>query len=158
MAGKSPVDCRRVPCSGHNYRGYLALPLAVEDVMTFRIVTMTGLTLAWMCGALAQQPGGRIDLDRFAEEVTGHVSVRAAFEEGSVICPEDRTLLTISNGRLLQFRHNPSPPARWRRLESRAIDDETHHHQYVTDECRFDLLVRMQILRDGSWASLSVPR
>src|SRR5215467_3531444 len=97
-----------------------------EDVMKFRIVMMTGVVLAWTCGALAQQPGGRIDLGRFAEELTGHVSVRAAFEEGSVICPEDRTLLTISNGRLSQLRHSPSPPARWRRLENRMIDDETY--------------------------------
>jgi hypothetical protein len=126
--------------------------------MKFRIVMVTGLVLASTCGALAQQAGGRIDLGRFAEEVTGHVSVRAAFEEGSAVCPEDRTLLTISNGRLSQLRHNPSPPARWRRLESKTIDDETHRNQYATDECRFDLLVRMQVLRDGSWASLPVPR
>jgi hypothetical protein len=126
--------------------------------MKFRIVMVTGIVLAWAGAALAQQPGGRIDLDRFAEEVTGHVSVRAAFEEGSVVCPEDRTLLTVSNGRLLQLRHNPSPPARWRRLENKTIDDETHRSQYATDECRFDILVRMQVLRDGSWASLLVPR
>jgi hypothetical protein len=126
--------------------------------MKFRIVMVTGLVLAWSCGAVAQQPGGRIDLGHFAEELMGHVSVRAAFEEGSVVCPEDRTLLTISNGRLLQLRHNPSPPARWRRLENKTIDDETHRSQYATDECRFDILVRMQVLRDGSWASLLVPR
>jgi hypothetical protein len=126
--------------------------------MKFRIVMVTGVVLAWASAAVAQQPGGRIDLDRFADEVTRHVSVRAAFEEGSVVCPEERTLLTISNGRLLQLRHNPSPAARWRRLENKPIDDETHRHQYSTDECRFDILVRMQVLRDGSWASLLVPR
>jgi hypothetical protein len=126
--------------------------------MKFRLVMVTGLVLAWAGAAVAQQPGGRIDLDRFAEEVTRLVSVRAAFEEGPEVCPEDRTLLTISNGRLSQLRHNPPPPTRWRRLEGKTIDDETHRHQYVTDECRFDLLVRMQVLRDGSWASLSVPR
>jgi hypothetical protein len=126
--------------------------------MKFRIVMVSGLVLAWAGAALAQQPPGRIDLDRFAEELTGQISVRATFEEGSVVCPEDRTLLTISNGRFSQLRHNPSPPARWRRSENRTIDDETHRHQYSTDECRFDILVRMQVLRDGSWASLLVPR
>lgn len=125
--------------------------------MKFRIVMVTGLVLAWTCGALAQQPGGRIDL--FAEEVTRLVSVRAAFEEGPEVCPEDRALLTISNGRLSQLRHNPPPPpTRWRRLEDKTIDDETHRRQYDTEECRFDLLVRMQVLRDGSWATLLVPR
>jgi hypothetical protein len=126
--------------------------------MKFRIVMVTGLVLAWAGAAVAQQPGGGIDLGSFAEELTGHVSVRATFEEGSVVCPEDRTLLTISNGRFLQLRHNPSPPARWRHLENKTIDDETHRSQYATDECRFDILVRMQVLRDGSWASLLVPR
>lgn len=126
--------------------------------MKFRIVMVTGVVLAWAGAAVAQQPAGRIDLDRFAEELTGQISVRATFEEGSVVCPEDRTLLTISNGRFLQLRHNPSPLARWRRSENRTIDDETHRHQYSTDECRFDILVRMQVLRDGSWASLLVPR
>jgi hypothetical protein len=126
--------------------------------MKFRIVMVTGVVLAWMCTAVAQQPGGRIDLDRFTEDPTRLVSVRAAFEEGPEVCPEDRTLLTISNGRLSQLRHNPPPPTRWRRLEGKTIDDETHRHQYATDECRFDLLIRMQVLRDGSWASLPVPR
>jgi len=126
--------------------------------MKFRIVMVMGLVLASTGGGLAQQPGGRIDLSRFTDELSGLVSVRAPFEEGSVVCPEERTLLTISNGQLSQLQHNPSPPARWRRHETKMIDDETYRSQYATDECRFDLLVRMQVLRDGSWASLLVPR
>jgi hypothetical protein len=129
-----------------------------EDVMKFRMVMVTGLVLAWMCAAVAQQPRGRIDLGRFAEELSGLVSVRATFEEGPEVCPEDRTLLTISNGGLSQLRHNPSPPARWRRLEQKTIDDETYRYQYGTDDCRFGLLVRMQAFRDGSWSSLLVSR
>jgi hypothetical protein len=62
--------------------------------MKLRIVMVTGLVLAWAGAALAQQSGSRIDLGRFAEEPSGHVSVRATFEEGSVVCPEDRTLIS----------------------------------------------------------------
>src|SRR5262249_30654748 len=147
------------PCSGHIYHGYLALPLSAEDVMKFRIVMVAGLVLAWTCGASAQQPGGRIDLERFAEEATRLVRIRAAFEEGTAVCPQDRTLLTISNGLFAQPRHSAPEqgPNHWRR-EHTAIDDETYRNQYGTNECRFDLLIRMQVLRDSSWASLLVPR
>jgi hypothetical protein len=126
--------------------------------MKFRIFMVTGLVLAWADAAVAQQPRGQIDLDRFAEELLGLVSVRATFEESTAACPEHNTLLTISNGSLAQ--HRPSPqqgPTGWR-IEHTAIDDETYRNQYGTKECRFDLFVRMQALRDGSWASLLVPR
>ena len=56
--------------------------------MKFRIVMVTGLVLAWTCGASAQQPGGRIDLERFVEELTKLVSVRTTFEESTAACPE----------------------------------------------------------------------
>jgi hypothetical protein len=127
--------------------------------MKLRIVMVTGLVLAWASAAVAQQPGGRIDLDRFAEVLTRLVSVRTAFEDSTAVCPEDHTLLTISNGLLAQPRHNPPQqvPTRWR-AEHKAIDSETYRHQYGTNECRFDLLVRMQVLRDGSWAPLLVPK
>jgi len=121
---------------------------------------VTGLVLAWTSAVLAQQSGGRIDLDRFAEVLTSLVSVRTTFEESTAVCPEERTLLTISRGSLAQPRHSPAQqvPTRWR-AEHKAIDDETYRHQYGTNECRFDLLVRMQVLRDdGAWAPLLVPR
>jgi len=100
-----------------------------------------------------------IDLGRFTDELNKLISVRAAFEEGPEACPEDRTQLTILNGRLSQLRYNPRPPPRayWR-VEQKTIDDETYRHQYGTEDCRFDLLVRMQALREGSWASLLVGR
>ena len=126
--------------------------------MKFRIVMMVGLVLAWTCGALAQQPGGRIDLGRFAEELTGLVSVRTIFEESTAACPEHSTLLTISNGLLAKHRASSQQgPTGWR-IEHMAIDDETYRNQYGTKECRFDLLIRMQVLRDDSWVSLLVPR
>jgi hypothetical protein len=62
---------------------------------------------------------------------------------------------------LAQSRYDPprQAPTRWRAENYKAIDDETYRHQYGTNECRFDLLVRMQALRDdGSWASLLVSR
>jgi hypothetical protein len=127
--------------------------------MKFRIVMVTGLVLAWAGAALAQQPPGRTDLDRFAGVLTSLVSVRITFEESTTVCPEDRTLLTISRGSLALPRHSASQqvPAGWR-AEHKVIDDETYRYQYGANECRFDLLVRMQVLRDGSWASLVVPR
>jgi hypothetical protein len=107
----------------------------------------------------AQQPSGRIDLELFAGVPTQLVSVRAAFVESTAVCPEDRALLTISDGILRQLRSNP-PPRRqtFLRLQSKTIDDETYLHQYSTNDCRIDLLVRMQVLRDGSWTSLLLPK
>jgi hypothetical protein len=126
--------------------------------MKFRIAMVTGLALAWAGGAVAQQSGGRMDLDWFADDRAARlVSVRTTFEESTAVCPEERTLLTISNGLLAQSRHN-APLRAPTRGEHKAIDDETYRQQYRTNECRFDLLVRMQVLRVGSWVSLLVPR
>lgn len=126
--------------------------------MKFRIAMVTGLALAWAGAAVAQQPDRRMDLDWFADDPSAKlVSVRTTFEESTAVCPEERTLLTISNGLLRQSRHN-APLRAPTRGEHKAIDDETYRQQYGTNECRFDLLVRMQVLRDGSWVSLLVPR
>lgn len=118
------------------------------------------LLLASACGGSAQQPGGRIDLDRFAEVLTGLVSIGAAFvEDGPAVCPEDQVLLKISRGVLTQLRA-ATQPARppLQLVEQKTIDDETRLHQYQTFGCRIDLTVRMQVLTDGSWRPLLVPR
>jgi len=122
--------------------------------------TISGCLLLVATGAAAQQPGGRIDLDRFAEELTGLVSIGATFvEEGPAVCPEDQVLLKISQGRLTQLRAatEPARPS-LQFVEQKTIDDETRLHQYQTFGCRIDLSVRMQVFTDGSWRPLLVPR
>jgi hypothetical protein len=116
------------------------------------------LQLGCARGASAQQPGGRIDLNRFAEERL--VSIGAAFvEEGPTVCPEDQVLLRISRGVLTQLRAATQPTRPPLQVsEHKTIDDETSLHQYQTFGCRIELSVRMQVLTDGSWRPLLVPR
>jgi hypothetical protein len=125
--------------------------------MKLKIPMVIGLVLA-CCGAAAQQPADRIDLDRFAEAEIAFVGIRAAFEDSPAVCPEDHGLLRISDGVLRQLRHSLSQrsPARWRAQNS-VIDNATYLHQYGTDDCRFDLHVAMQVFRDGSWVPLLLP-
>jgi len=132
----------------------------MEGVMNVRTIVASGFLLASVNATEAQQPSGRIDLDRFAGVPTRLVSIRAAFAENTgAVCPEDNSLLRISGGGFTQLRPSTpsSRPSGWR-AQYKTIDDETHLHQYSTKDCRVDLLVRMQVLRDGSWTSLLVPK
>jgi hypothetical protein len=126
--------------------------------MALRELSAFVMLLACVCGAAAQQSGGRLDLDRFTENPTGLVSVGAAFEDTTAVCPEDQALLKISRGALTQLR-TPVQPVHPTNLQiqNARIDDQTHAVEYRTFDCRVDLLVRMQVLRDGSWVSLLLP-
>jgi hypothetical protein len=67
------------------------------------------MLLAGACGASAQPPSGKIDLERFAEIPTALVSIGASFEDTTAICPEDQALLKISRGALTQLSTQIQP-------------------------------------------------
>jgi hypothetical protein len=121
---------------------------------------ISGWLLLVATGSAAEQASGRIDLNRFAEEPTGLVSIGAAFlEEGPTVCPEDQVLLRISRGVLMQLRAATQPTRPHLQVaEYKTIDDETSLHRYQTFGCRIDLSVRTQVLTDGSWRPVLVPR
>jgi hypothetical protein len=135
--------------------------------MDFRIVVAGGLLLALSGAAAAQKANDRIDLDAIAQEprIAGLPSVRPAaaqiaFADSEADCPERHGNLRISGGelRLHQLFTRSYRPAG--SLPSRAIkpiDDEGYRYEIATKDCRIQLDVRLQIRRDGTWTSLSLP-
>jgi hypothetical protein len=65
--------------------------------MKLKIPMVIGLVLA-CCGAAAQQPADRIDLDRFAEAEIAFVGIRAAFEDSPAVCPGCCGYPTVCSG------------------------------------------------------------
>jgi hypothetical protein len=123
--------------------------------MAVRAFIALVMLFAWICGANAQRAADRIDLERFADEPTGLVSMGVAFAESAATCPQDQALLKIGNGALAQLRSANRPMTG--SGQYKTLNDETHLLESSTSECRIDMRVRMQVLRDGSWTSLRVP-
>jgi hypothetical protein len=130
--------------------------------MDCRIIIAGGLLLA-LCGAAsAQRANDRIDLDAIATapRIAGLPSVRpaaahVAFAENEAACLERHGNLQISGGalRLHQLLIGKLPPPR----SIKPIDDEGYQYEIATKDCRIQLDVRLQLRRDRSWTSLSLP-
>jgi hypothetical protein len=141
------------------------------------------VTLLWvlLCtfatATAAQEPNGRIDLGReigaAPPAMPGFAVARISFVENDSQCPEDRGTLRISDGVITQLRAGPLATAAgragntsWQRNFSltywkmtwEPIDDETYRYRVTSWDCRMDITVRQQVLRDGAWISLRVPK
>lgn len=133
--------------------------------MTFRI--LFAAILATLCKpAFAEDVSGRIDLD-VAAPLAPVVSVGVDFTTTNVVCPEDVGILRISAAGIRQHRPlrlvrpaSPGPTTTIFKFAggwTRPIDDETYLLRITLPDCRFDIAIRQQILRDGAWISLLVP-
>jgi hypothetical protein len=107
----------------------------------------------------------RIDLDVSKSGSRKSVLIRTSFvEDERTRCPEDSGQLQISHGTLAQIRmallSDPDGQASsngWRSTLN-PLDDETYQYRVALPNCRTDIAIREQILRDGDWKTLLVRR
>jgi hypothetical protein len=86
--------------------------------MIYRRLPLCGLLCACATAAAAQEPNGRIDLDREIGSaplaMPGFAVARISFIENDTQCPEDRGTLRISDGVMTQLHTGPLATARGR--------------------------------------------
>jgi hypothetical protein len=126
-----------------------------------RAVLAASVVSACVTSPLAQELGGRIDLEIVsALQIPRFISPRIAFAATEAQCPRDHQTLVISGGRLTQVRLiDPSESAvAFSQATKSAIDDQTYDYRIATANCRIDIAVRQQVRRDGVWISLVASR
>jgi hypothetical protein len=136
--------------------------------MIYRRLLLCMLLCACATAVAAQEPNGRIDLDREIGPVPlampGFAVARIAFAENDSQCPEDRGTLRISDGVMAQLRTGPLATASgglgitnyygnfsfpyWK-MTTEPIDDETYRYRVTSWDCRMDITIRQQVVRDG---------
>jgi beta-lactamase regulating signal transducer with metallopeptidase domain len=94
----------------------------------------------------------RVDPDR---SYSNQPAFDVAFITAPPVCPEGHGVLQISRG-VVWFILSSGSKAPIR--ISRAIADDTYGQVVLTDECRIDLAIRAQAMRDGRWTPLLVPK
>jgi hypothetical protein len=145
--------------------------------MIYRRLLLCVLLCTFATAAAAQEPNGRIDLGREIGvaplAMPGFAVARITFVENDSQCPEDRGTLRISDGVLTQLRVGPFAGAVGRagntdwqlpfsipysKMTWEPIDDETYRYRATSWDCRMDITIRQQVVRDGAWISLRVPK
>jgi beta-lactamase regulating signal transducer with metallopeptidase domain len=81
-----------------------------------------------------------------------------AFNTAPPICPEGHGVLQISRGVVWFILSSGSKERAALRSISRPIADDAYGRVVGTDECRIDLAIRAQAIRDGRWTPLLVPK
>jgi hypothetical protein len=135
--------------------------------MNFKNVIAGGLLLVLSGAATAQQANDRIDLDAIAKtpRIAGLPFVRPAaaqigFADSEAVCPERHGNLQISGGelRLHQlFTRSYRPVRSFPSRDIKPVDDESYQYEIASEDCRIQLVVRLQVRQDGVWTSLPLP-
>jgi hypothetical protein len=98
---------------------------------------------------------GRVESGRSYSKVP---AFSVAFNTAPPVCPEGHGVLQISRG-VVWFIHSSGSKERpgLRSIISRAIADDAYGRVVGTDDCRIDMAIRAQAIRDGRWTPLLVP-
>lgn len=117
------------------------------------VIAMTGF---WPKLAGAEDTSGGIYLEGGLLSAETGISFHAA----NVTCPEESWQIATARGFHKYVRFNASSHRSNSAKVTRvfALDDRTYRLRIENSDCRFDFDLREQVLKDGKWQSLLLPR
>jgi hypothetical protein len=131
---------------------------AGEPAMNYRAILFCSFLCAYATASAAQQSSASIDLNVMAGQPSSNeVAFAIGFNDSPPVCPEGKGALQISGGPIW-FIGSPASRGNGDSTVSKPIDDETYQILIETYDCLIDVTLRAQVLRDGQWTPLLVPR